>query len=212
MTFIYLHGWASGPFSNKARFFSQRFAQQGLTLYTPDLNQDDFFHLTLSRQIQQVTDLLSDQAVTVIGSSFGGLTALWVAEQRPQVERLVLLAPALEFATRCLTLVPEAQQIQWREQGVLNLYHYAQERELPLSYHFIEDLQQYHDSHLQRRVPTLILHGIHDEVVPIQASRNFLKTRPWVKLVELDSDHSLANVQEQLWQALYSFCQLNYTL
>ena len=111
MTFIYLHGWASGPFSNKARFFSQHFAQQGLTLQTPDLNQNDFFHLTLSRQIEQVKNLLSDQAVTLIGSSFGGLTALWVAEQCQQVKRLVLLAPALDFSTRCLTLIPEAQRI-----------------------------------------------------------------------------------------------------
>ena len=211
MTFIYLHGWASGPFSNKARFFKQRFAQQGLTLQIPDLNQNDFFHLTLSRQIQQVKNLLPSQPVTLIGSSFGGLTALWVAEQQPQVERLVLLAPALDFADRCLTLLPEEQQTQWRDQGVLNIYHYAEERELPLSFDFIKDVKGYHDDHLQRCIPTLILQGIHDEVVPIHASRNFVKTRNWVELIELNSDHSLANVQEQLWQALCSFCQLNYT-
>lgn len=209
MTFIYLHGWASSPLSNKARFFTERFARQGFTLQTPDLNQNDFYHLTLSRQIQQVNDLLPDSPVTLIGSSFGGLTALWVAEQQRQVERLVLLAPALDFSTRCLTLLPEAQQKQWRNQGVLNIYHYAEERELPLSFNFIEDLQQYHDNHLQRSLPTLILQGIHDEVVPVQASRYFAKNRDWVKLIELDSDHSLASVQEQLWQALCSFCQLH---
>lgn len=209
MTFIYLHGWASSPLSNKARFFTDRFARQRVTLQAPDLNQNDFYHLTLSRQIQQVNDLLPDSPVTLIGSSFGGLTALCVAEQQFQVERLVLLAPALDFSTRCLTLLPEAQQKQWRNQGVLNIYHYAEERELPLSFNFIEDLQQYHDNHLQRSSPTLILQGIHDEVVPIQASRHFAKNRDWVKLIELDSDHSLASVQEQLWQALCSFCQLH---
>jgi len=160
----------------------------------------------LSRQIQQVNNLLPDQPVTLIGSSFGGLTALWVAEQQLQVNCLVLFAPALNFANHCLTLLSEEQQTQWRNQGVLNIYHYAEERELPLSFNFIEDLQQYHDDHLQRRLPTLILHGIYDEVV---ASRHFAEKRNWIKLIELDSDHGLANVQEQLWQALCSFCQLH---
>ncbi|MBC6435987.1 hypothetical protein FM036_43605, partial [Nostoc sp. HG1] len=32
--------------------------------------------------------------------------------------------------------------------------------------------------------------------------------RPWVKLVELDSDHALGNVMEEIWQAIRLFCQL----
>lgn len=210
MLFCYLHGWASGPFSDKARFFKQQFAKHGLTLQIPDLNQNDFFHLTLSRQIQQVNELLRtfNQPTTLIGSSLGGLTALWVSEHQPQIERLVLLAPALDFAARCLTLLPEEQQIQWREQGVLALYHYAEARELPLSYAFIEDLQRYHDVSLQRAVPTLILHGLHDDVVPVTASRHFVARRPWTQLVELDSDHSLASVKDRLWQETQVFCQL----
>lgn len=209
MIFIYLHGWASSPFSNKARYFTQQFAQRGLTLQIPDLNQTDFFHLTLSRQIQQVNTLLSEQPATLIGSSFGGLTALWVAERQFQIERLVLLAPALDFANRCLTLLPEEQQMRWRQQGHLNIYHYAEEKELPLSFNFIKDLQQYHDGYLQRQIPTLILHGRQDEVVSIHTSRDFAKARHWVTLTELESDHSLANVHTQLWQEICVFCQLN---
>ena len=60
-----------------------------------------------------------------------------------------------------------------------------------------------------RPVPTLILHGCEDEVIPIQASRDFTRQRPWVQLIELNSDHSLGNVLPEIWQAIQIFCQLH---
>ena len=41
------------------------------------------------------------------------------------------------------------------------------------------------------RVPTVILHGAHDETVTISLSRTPAKGRPNVRLVELDDDHRL---------------------
>ncbi|MCS6812403.1 MAG: esterase, partial [Cyanobacteria bacterium] len=58
---IYLHGFASSPNSTKARYLADCFAQAGLPLTVPDLNQGDFSHLTLTRQIQQVEALLTDE-------------------------------------------------------------------------------------------------------------------------------------------------------
>jgi len=208
MVFFYLHGWASSPYSNKAQFFKQCFAEHHLVLQVPDLNQGDFYHLTLTRQIQQVQALLPTQPVTVIGSSFGGLTALWLAEKRPQIQRLVLLAPALNFAIYSFNVLTEAQRQEWRDRGELKFFHYAAGQELPVSYNFIEDLQGYTDADVRRQLPTLILHGVHDEVIPITASREFAATRPWIQLLELDSDHSLASVQSQLWQEIQCFCEL----
>jgi Uncharacterised protein family (UPF0227). len=51
---IYLHGFGSGPQSAKATFFRQRLQQVGIPVQVPDLNQDNFAQLTLTRQIQQV--------------------------------------------------------------------------------------------------------------------------------------------------------------
>jgi hypothetical protein len=51
-------------------------------------------------------------------------------------------------------------------------------------------------------VPTLILHGRHDEVIPIAATRDYASVRPWVKLIELDSDHGLIDVMPQIWEAI----------
>lgn len=209
MNYIYLHGWLSGPLSNKARFFKKLFADKGLTLNVPDLNQGDFFNLTLSRQIRQVVSILPDNPVTIIGSSFGALTALHVAENQTRVERLVLMAPAFNFSESALSNVLAGSQLdQWRKQGQLNLEHYAYFKEVPLSYNFVEDLRRYDDAQLKRCIPALILHGLNDETIPVQASRDFAAARPWINLVEMDSDHGMASVQDQLWEEIKKFCEI----
>jgi hypothetical protein len=211
--YIYLHGFASGPQSRKASYLRDRFASLGYSLKIPDLNQGDFFHLTLTRQLQQVANFLpnSPNAATIIGSSFGGLTAAWLAEKYPQVRQIVLLAPAFQFLDCWLPSLKPEDISTWHTQGNLSVYHYAYQQNLALSRCFLSDLRQYRESQLQRSVPTLLLHGRHDQVIPIQISRQFAKSRPWVTLQELESDHALANVLPEIWQAIEQFCQLPTT-
>jgi len=40
-------------------------------------------------------------------------------------------------------------------------------------------------------VPTWIFHGVHDEVVEVERSRDFARGRPHVTLTELDDGHEL---------------------
>lgn len=209
-SYIYLHGFASSPSSTKAQFLNHQFQQHGLCLTIPNLNQPDFYSLTLSRQLQQVATILpTDTPVTLIGSSFGGLTAVWLGERHPQIDRLVLLAPAFQFLNHWLPKLGAAQVEQWQKNNALLTYHYGEQRQMPISYQLVTDIAQYDESGLQRSVPTLILHGQQDEVIPIQSSRSYAALRPWVSLVELDSDHSLSNVQAEIWQAICHFCHLD---
>ncbi len=208
--YLYLHGFASGPQSQKAQAFKRRFQQIGIPLIIPDLNQGDFSTLTLSRQIQQVSELVEANPgpTVLIGSSLGGLTAAWVAQQ-PQVQnyitKLVLLAPAFQFLDQWLTRLGKAQIEAWRTQGTMPVYHYAYQQPLPLQYSFITDAQDYNDTALTAPIPTLILHGTDDQVITIEASRVYTATRPWVRLVELPSDHALGDVKQALWQHTQHF-------
>lgn len=210
MNFIYLHGFASGPRSTKAQYFQDCFRSRQLDLQVPDLNQPSFSQLTLTRQIQQVqADIAaSEQPVTLIGSSFGGLTAAWVAEQCLAVQRLVLLAPAFQFRDHWQARLGREQLHQWQQTGILMIHHYGAKQQLPLDYPFWPDLLQYDESQLQRSIPTLILHGQQDEVIPIQSSRDYAVARPWVTLIELTSDHALTDVAVELWQQVQVFCRL----
>jgi len=207
--YIYLHGFASSPSSTKAMYLRDRFAELGIDLKTPDLNQGDFSHLSITRQINQIAaEFTVNSAVTLIGSSLGGLTAAWLAEKYPQVQKLVLLAPAFEFLSHWLQQLGAEKLKQWRLEQDLMIYHYGEKRSLPLNYNFVLDAAKYQDQ-LLRAVPTLILHGVGDEVIPIEASRNFARLHPGVKLVELNSDHALGDVMGEIWQQIQIFCQLS---
>lgn len=210
MNYFYLHGFASSPRSNKAIYLSDRFAQREINLQSPDLNQADFSHLTITRQLNQVAAELPPPptCVTLIGSSLGGLTAAWLGQKHLQVQRLVLLAPAFEFLAHWLVHLEQSQLQQWQAEKYLSVYHYGEKRSLPLHYEFVLDAAQYQEAQLLRPIPTLILHGRQDEVIPIGASRKFAQNRPWVQLIELESDHSLGNVLPQIWQSIQTFCEL----
>ena len=208
--YLYLHGFGSGPKSQKAQRMNLRFQNLGLHLEIPDLNQEDFSHLTLSRQIGQVSDqvLAWSDPVVIIGSSLGGLTAAWVAQQprlQGRIAQLVLLAPAFDFLTQWLPRLGSAQMDRWRTTGYLAVYHYDAQQTLPLHYNFWLDGETYCDRNLQAVVPTLILHGLQDEVISIEASRTYAATRPWVNLVELWDDHSLLGTEELIWQHTWAF-------
>ncbi len=170
----------------------------------------DFSHLTITRQIKQVAaEFPKDETpVTLIGSSLGGLTSAHLGEQYPQVQRLVLLAPAFEFLLHWLPKLGDETLHHWQQEKYLLVDHYGEKRQLPLHYDFVTDAAQYQEDKLHRLIPTLILHGIHDEVIPLMASRNFARQRPWVNLIELDSDHALGNVSKKIWDAIAQFCQL----
>jgi uncharacterized protein len=208
-SYVYLHGFASSPRSTKAQFLRDRFHACGLDLQIPDLNQPDFATLTLSRQIQQVEALLPDYPVTVIGSSFGGLTAAWLGERCDQIDRLVLLAPAFQFLSHWLPKLGAEPVDRWRQTNTLLTYHHGKQQHTPIHYQIVTDLVQYDETQLQRSIPTLILHGRQDEVTPLNCSRSFAAVRPWVSLLELDSDHSLLSVHAELWQAICRFCHLD---
>ncbi len=207
-SYFYLHGFASSPLSKKDQYFAEFFRQKSLNLNIVDLNNNDFTNLTLSRQIAQVSRHFEDKAeksVRIIGSSFGGLTGAWLGEKYPQVESLVLLAPAFNFDDYWRSHLDDQKLKNWQKSNYLSVYHYGEKKELPLHYQFLEDLRTYQNSQLQKTIPTLILHGIKDDVISVTASREYSQNRPWVKLKELDSDHSLTDVLPIIWQEITKF-------
>jgi hypothetical protein len=207
MSFIYLHGFASSPNSAKAKYLRDRFSEIHIDLKIPDLNAGDFSSLTITRQIQQVAAEFPIDNVTLIGSSLGGLTAAFLGEY-PQVQRLVLLAPAFGFVSHFLPSLGEETVQRWQQEKYLMVHHYGEKRELPIHYDLISDALQYQEEKLQRSVPTLIFHGIHDTVIPAQVSCVFARSRPWVELIKLESDHALSDVMAEIWLKIKMFCQL----
>lgn len=191
----------------KARYFDERLVGCGITPAIPDLNTPAFKEMTLTRQIERVGSLLevSDDCV-IIGSSMGGLVATLSATRFPSVKALILLAPGFGIEKRWGDLVDPAKRNTWKQEGAIEVYHYATERSEQLSYSFVEDLESYSTRNISVSIPTLILHGIHDDVVPVGESRNFIKQNPdHAKLVELDDGHQLVDTLPTIWTSSHDF-------
>ena len=210
--YLYLHGFASSPQSRKAVYLAQQYQQLGIKLNILDFNQPDFANLTLSRQINQVYQLLQKNSAhkfVIIGSSFGGLTANWVAHKFPErIKALILLAPALNFINYWQEQISTETLVQWQKQGSLSIYHYGEKKELPLNYLFWQDLQNYDDAKMSHDIPSLIFHGVHDEIIPIDVSRIYAQNNSHITLKELDSDHGLNDCHAQIYQQINDWLSL----
>ncbi len=194
MRYIYLHGFASSPKSQKVQYLKDSVAKRNVTLEVPDLNREGFEQLTLTRQLTQVSQLIGGDRAVLIGSSFGGLTAAYLGDRlKNQIAHLILLAPAFGFPQRWRDNLSADKQEQWQTTGQMMVYHHGEGQECPLNYSFWEDAQGYDWTQISNTVPTQIFHGVHDETVPIDYSRQYAKGRPWVELTELDSDHRLSD-------------------
>jgi uncharacterized protein len=207
--YLYLHGFASSPRSAKVKYLADRFASRGLDLITPDLNDGGFKTLTVSRQIAQAEALLQpDRPNIVIGSSLGGLTAAWLAEGNPCIDRIILLAPAFDMGQYWLPTFEPGFLDNWERDGYRLFFHYAMGHPSPIHYQFAIDLAQYDRPHFQRQLPTRIIHGQQDNVIPLQASRDFADRHPWVELLPIDSDHSLGSAVSLIWREIQQFCDI----
>jgi hypothetical protein len=197
--------------SEKAQYLLKCFQENKQKLDILDLDNNNFSNLTLSRQIKQVIEHIENnnyQKVRIIGSSFGGLTAAWLTQKCFKIDSIILLAPAFNFKNNWLPKLKPEILNQWEKTGYLSVYHYGKKRELPLNYQFLTDLLEYDDSEINQDLPTLILHGINDDVISIRSSYLYCKNRSWVKLIELESDHSLTNVMAIIWQEIKQFWHL----
>jgi pimeloyl-ACP methyl ester carboxylesterase len=189
MNVLYLHGFASGPNSTKGVAFEKHFAVRGIAITRLDLRVPSFEHLRLCAMLDTVQHAIGDRAI-LIGSSLGGLTAARVAERDPRVAALLLMAPAFQIAARWQTMLG-ADWERWRQTGWREVTDYTTGKPARVDFGFIEDARQIDVGFPDVTVPTLILHGTEDDVVPIEHSRRFAEGRANVRLVELHDGHEL---------------------
>jgi pimeloyl-ACP methyl ester carboxylesterase len=207
MRVAYLHGFASSAHSTKGTFFARKFAGQGITLHTPDFNEPDFSTLTITRMVEQVERLLDaapDGPTVLIGSSLGGFVAVQVALRRP-VDRLVLLAPALDFSGNRLQSLGDRGLAEWERSGQLNIFHYGYGRMMPVHYGLFTDACGYDCVDARLSMPILIFQGRHDTAVSPEMVEEWSRARPNVQLEMLDDDHQLGSSLDVIWDRTWGF-------
>jgi len=194
---LYLHGFASGPQSSKARYFRQILEAAGAQVAVPDLADGDFERLTITGQLAVIARAADAGPVSLIGSSLGGYLAALYAARLPEVRRVVLLAPAFGFAERWPERLGPAEVAAWRRAGTIDVFHYAENRHRKLGYQILADGERY-EAYPDFAQPALIFHGAHDDAVPVRYSEEFAAAHPNATLEVLDAGHDLLNVLDYM--------------
>ena len=204
---LYLHGFASGPSSHKARVLSERFAAIGVPVVVPDLTPGgDGFERSSPSSMLAIAERLLHDAVpphAIVGSSLGGYLASVIASRDPSVERLVLLAPAFRLFERWRGRLGEKDLAKWRANG-LETMHYASGRNRRIGWQFFEDAQRY-PPFPDVRVPALCIAGTRDETVPFVDVEAFVARTLTARLVPVDDGHELAASLDRIFDEARAF-------
>ena len=96
---VFLHGLEGSSQGTKSVFFREKFPE----MVIPD------FKGSLRDRMRKLDEILAGQSdISLVGSSFGGLMAvLFAFKEEERVDRLILLAPALNLI--CFTGLPEKE-------------------------------------------------------------------------------------------------------
>ena len=177
---ILCHGFLSNKNSTTNIRLTELLIRQGISTLRFDWegmgdSGHPFEDITLSACITQLDHLIEHYTsqgmghIGLIGSSFGGLVSIICASRSAHIKVLGLKCPVPDF--------PEMLQLEFGRQAMLTWK--ATNRipnvlggpdPIPLHFSFYEDCCRYHpfDCAQTITIPTLIVHGDADELVPIQ--------------------------------------------
>ena len=205
---IYLHGFASSPESSKAVRFGRELVRHNVSFACPDFNQPSFEDLTVTRMLGQTRDAVGAAQrgpVALIGSSLGAFVAVHAAGQHRAVDRLVLLAPALDLGDG-----PQGANVdEWRRTGLLRIFHYAWNEHRDVKFALYEDAASYDSFALDLQIPILVFQGTRDESVDPRMVERWARTRPNVDLRMVDDEHQLGKSMDAIWTACETFLGLS---
>jgi len=127
------------------------------------------------------------QKIALFGSSFGGMAALLAAAKSPGLQLLALKSPVSDYLGKLLADEDKIGIEQWKKQGFT--WHETSKRgKLKLNYSFVEDAENVSgfEEAGKIKVPTLIVHGNQDKIVPIEQSRKTASLIPNCRLEEIE--------------------------
>lgn len=201
--YLFLHGLGSVRAGEKSTSLMAHAQAAGRAFLRIDMrghgeSSNRIGKVAVSELIADVVKVLECRGPTiVVGSSLGGLVGAHAAAARPDlVHALALLAPALGLMSNLAARL-DAQGRLWTREG----------QGFTVEPRVLADAKALDEQGLPRRilVPTLVVHGTADDVIPTLVSERFFAAlaapRKQLWLVP-DGDHRLNTVAEQIWRRL----------
>jgi len=118
-----------------------------------------------------------------------------------KVDRLILLAPALDFGGNRLRQLGGHGIDEWRARGTLPVFHYALKQPADVGFELYEDAARYDAIALDVQLPTLVFQGTRDASVDPATVTRWASSRPAVDLHMVDDEHQLTGSMKEIWRA-----------
>ena len=215
---LFLHGLGSGRNGEKVQRFRDHLSGRGPGCLALDFtghgdSGGDCRGLSLTRNLDDIARAVSffgEEApaapVVLVGSSMGGIAALWYAALHPGAIRQVFaIAPAFLMAARFAASLSAAARRDWADRGFLPLA--IGENVLEFGWEAVVDEDRYPMERLAAalRTPSLLLHGAEDAVVPPELSRDFADSCAVAGLVEIEGgDHRLSAERDLIFGNMWT--------
>lgn len=213
---LFLHGFGSGPGSQKGVLIRDYFSARGSTVSLPSISVPSLAELSPKASVRSVMEelrRLRGQEVVLGGSSFGAFVALHAyarldSSDRAHVKALVLLAPLIDpWDSKGGLLTPE-RDAAWKAHGAMPVMDLEKGVEVGVHYRFVEELRSFDSFAVGVDIPTLVIHGRNDDVVPAAQSEAFAGRSPAVTLEMFDDGHQLLQDPERLVLRIEQFLLL----
>ncbi len=187
---ILSHGFASQKNSTTNSVLTGHLVGQGLATFRFDFfghgdSEGMFEDITVTIALDQVLraiDLVSAKfygRIGLVGSSFGGLIATLAAARRRDLVCLGLKCPVVDFGEELRLELGETGMAEWKATGTVPDFTGAPGR-VRLRYAFYEDALRHlgYDAAPHLTIPTLIVQGDADELIPLHQSRRLYEAMP----------------------------------
>ncbi len=195
---ILAHGFSTHKNSDTYTTISERLAKHKISSFRFDFyghgeSSGNFEDITISEAVDDVLQAikyikkLGYDRIGLIGSSFGGIASIIAASRSCDLFVLALKSPVSNYIEKENETKSKMELEEWKSKGY-RYYISGDGRELKLNYNFYEDFKN-NDGYIAAkkiRIPTLIVHGDEDDIVPYKQS---------VKTCKIISDCKLHTVK-----------------
>ncbi len=200
---ILCHGFSSSKNASTYLLLQEKLNAHGFATLRFDFfghgeSEGEFADITLSQAVEDVScalEFLKSKGFSkfgLIGSSFGGNTAILSAARFKELSVLGLRAPVSNYIGHLIAKHSNVGIDEWKKQGFID-YNSGRRGKLKLNYSFFEDAKK-HDGFneaLKISIPTIIVHGMVDDIVPFEQSQKLNQIIKHSRLVALPhSNHS----------------------
>lgn len=181
--FILCHGFATSKDSYSIVKLQQLLNQNNISTFRFDFfghgeSEGKFEDITVSEGVDdalQAIHYLKKQGYSKIGlfgSSFGGIVSTMTASKSKDLYLLVLKSPVSNFLERDFQVKTEKELKDWKSNG-FTYYVAGKGQKFKLNYTFFEDYKNNdgYQAAPKIKIPTLIVHGDKDDIVPVEQSK-----------------------------------------